>query len=64
MTIYFFCNLKPKTYLSKIINKNFLKNKLIKLAYKFTKSIIKIDHKVGKPNTYKKAINNLIYRNR
>lgn len=37
MKIGFFHNSKPKTDLNKILGKNFLKNRLIKLVYKFAK---------------------------
>ncbi len=64
MTIYLSCNSKPKIDLVEIIDKNSLEDGLIRPMYKFTKSVIKIDSKMGQPNTYNKVINNLIYGNR
>lgn len=42
MKIYIFCNLKLKIGLNKILDKNFLKNNLIKLIYKFLKLVSKL----------------------
>lgn len=64
MRIYVLCNLMPRTDLDKISSKNFLENKLVKPAYKFTKSIIKTSSKIHEPKTYDDAINDFIYGNR
>lgn len=60
MKIYFLCNSKLKTHLNKISGKNSLKNKLIRLIYKFAKSVTKINNKVYEPKTYNKVINDPI----
>lgn len=62
--IYFFRNPKPKTNLEKISSKNFLGNKLVKLAYEFAKLFTKTNSKMREPMTYNEAINNTIYKNK
>lgn len=53
-----------RTNLGRTSSKNFLRNGLIKLAYKFTKSVIETSSKVHKSITYNKVITNPIYRNK
>lgn len=62
--IYSTYNSKPKTDLDEISNKNPLREKLIRLIYKFVKLVTKISSKMRKPKTYNEIINNLIYGNR
>lgn len=62
MRIYSSCNPKPRTDLDGISNKNSLRNRLVKSAYKVAKSVIETSSKVQEPKTYNKAINNPIYR--
>lgn len=44
--IDYFYNLKPKTKMNNVLNKNFFNNKLIKSAFKFVKSVTKINSKL------------------
>ena len=55
---------KSKIDQNEIINKNYLRNKLIRLTYKFTKSVTKSSTKVRDLKTYNKVISDLIYGNR
>lgn len=58
-------DLKPKTDLCGTLSKNLLiKDGLVRLAYKFAKSVTKTSSKVQEPKTYDKATHNLIYGNR
>ena len=49
---------------NEIINKNYLRNRLISLTYKFAKSVTKTCSKVRNLETYDKAISDLIHCNR
>ena len=54
----------PMTDLGRILDENSLREQLIKLIYKFAKSVTKTSTKVREPKTYNEAINDLIYSNR
>lgn len=62
--INLFYDLKLKTDLGGTLGKNLLRNRLVRLARKFAKSVTETSSKVQKPKTYDKAINDPIYRNR
>lgn len=64
MTIYLHFNAKPKTNLGKILSKNFLRDRLVKFAYKFAKLVIEINSKIFEPKIYNKIINDFIHGNR
>lgn len=49
--------------LDDISGKNLLTKELIRLIYKFAKSITKTNNKMHKPKTHNKAINNSFYKN-
>lgn len=53
-----------KIYLGKFSIKKFLRNKLVKLIYKFVKLVTKTDNKILKLKIYNKVINYLIYENK
>lgn len=59
-----FYNPKLRTHLDEISGKNSLKDRLVRLMYKFAKSITETSSKLQEPKTYNKAINHPIYRNR
>lgn len=46
MKIYLFYNPKLKTNLSRILSKDFLENRLVKLIYKVLKLVIKTKNKI------------------
>lgn len=64
MKIYHFYNLKLRINLDEILNKNFVKNKLVKQIYKIAKLVIETNSKMRKLKSYNKIINNLICKNR
>lgn len=44
--------------------KNSLRDGIVRLVYKFAKSVTETSHKVREPKTYDEAINDPIYGNR
>lgn len=62
--IYSFHNLNLKTNLGSTSTKNPLRDKLVKPAYKFVKSVAKTSSKVQEHKTFNKVINNFIYENK
>lgn len=55
---------KALNYLNEISGESYLKNGLLRLAYKYVESVAETTSKVREPKTYDEVINNLIYRNR
>lgn len=55
---------KPRTDLGRRSDKNHLVNRLVRLAHKFAKSVIKTNSKMQKSKTYDEVINNLVHRNK
>lgn len=51
MKIDIFSNPKPKTNLDRILSKNFSRNRLLRLVYKFAKLLTKINRKMHKFKT-------------
>ena len=64
MRIYPPCNPKPRTNLGGISGKNSLGDGLVRLVYKFAKSVTETSSKVPEPKTYDEAINDPIHGNR
>lgn len=64
MRIHISYNPKPKTDLDGIPDKNPWGNRLVRLAYKFTKSVTKTGSKMHEPKIYNKAVNDSIYMNK
>lgn len=65
MKTYLTLNPKPKTDLGKILGKNFLvKDELVSLIYKITRSIAKTSNTRQESKTHNKTINNIFYGNR
>lgn len=64
MWIYVPHNSKTRVDLGEISNKNLLRAGLVRLVYKFAKSVRKTNRKVQEFKTYNKIISNHIYRNK
>lgn len=58
------CNPMPKTDADGTSGKNLLWNRLVRLAYEFSKSIIETSNKIYELKTYNEAISDLIHENR
>lgn len=64
MRIYPLRNSKPRIDLNGTLGKNLLGNGLVRLVYKFVKSVTKTNNKMRELKTYDEAINNPIHGNR
>lgn len=64
LKVVFSHNLTSKIDLIGISGKSPLENRLVRLIYKFSKSIIETSSKVRESKTYDKAINDFIYMNK
>lgn len=64
MKIQSFCDSKPKTNLSRRIDKNCLRDGLVKPTYKFARLVTKISSKIRESKTDNKVIGIFIYSNR
>lgn len=54
---------RPKIDLDRTSSENSPGKRLVRFAYEFAKSVIKISSKLQEPKTYNKIINNLVYKN-